>query len=97
MFFICKDDKVSERVARKLSEQVKPGAIIPLDREEMEAYKDFQLISVMDGKGDLVEVKPETMYLMVVDSNKTCLDDCAEFCKSAFKQVGAVIRVVRTK
>jgi hypothetical protein len=97
MFFICKDDKVSQDLARKFSENAKPGAIIPLTEEELEAYKDFQIVSTMDCESSLIEVKPDTMYLMTVSSSKANIEDCVIFCEQAKKIVNAKINIIRTK
>jgi hypothetical protein len=95
MFFICKDDKVSQGLACKFSEKAKPGAIIPLTKEEFEAYKDFQIVSTKDSESSLIEMKPNTSYLMTVNSDKTCIDDCVRFVKAASK-INSTISIVRT-
>jgi hypothetical protein len=95
MFFICKDDEVSKGLARKFSEEAKPRSIIPLTKEEFEAYKDFQVVSMMDSKSSLIEVKPNTSYLMTVNSDKTCIDDCVRFVEAA-SEIRSTISIVRT-
>ena len=98
MFFICKNDEVSKGLARKFlenSEKSKPESIIPLTKEEFEAYKDFQFVSMMDSKSSLIEVNPNTAYLMTVNSNKTCIDDCIKFIETAAK-INSTISIVRT-
>jgi hypothetical protein len=96
MFFICKDDEVSKGLARKFSEEAKPGSIIPLTKEELEAYKDFQVVSGVVGESGLIEVKPNTSYLMTIDSNKTNLDDCIKFLEIA-SEIKSTISFIRTK
>lgn len=94
MFFICRDDEVSLSVAKKFAREAKPGAMIPLTNEEFDAYRDFELVSTMESGKELIEIKPDTMYMMIINAAETNIDDI-KYTNERIKTIGSEIRVVR--
>jgi hypothetical protein len=68
-----------------------------IEEHELEAYKDFQVVSAMDSKSSLIEIKPDAMYLMTIDPRADNIDDCLSFCEQAKEVVNTYIRIIRIK
>lgn len=77
IYLVNQDDPHAKTLAEKLSEEKKPGSIIPLTQGEMELYNsnDFQVLAHAENNGLLAEVEKGKRYVMVVNPDYTNIDD----------------------
>lgn len=104
MIFIEQDPKEPEyfeagkSLAKKLSQEAKPNAIIPLTRTEMVLMKDAYIVGLSDKSGQvqLAEIKPNSKYIAVVDETVN-IDDLSLISRMAYDQDNISIGIVRSR
>lgn len=71
MFFLVEDTKAGKSLSIKLAKQAKPGALILLDKEEMEASKSMVTIGYMENNNSyaFIPFDPDKKYIAVVDGS----------------------------
>ena len=93
MFFLVEDTKAGKSLAVKLSEQAKPGALIPVTKEEMEASKNMRTIGYQESNSNcaFVPLDPNTRYLAIVDKSVNVHD-----LTKSISVLGVNVGIVRT-
>lgn len=94
MFLVDETTAAAQSLIQKLSEQSKPGAIIPLTSEEMDVYQssDFEVLSIGEENSNIIEIDPEKSYVFMCDPANTVIQDVINITH----RLGAKIAIVRT-
>jgi len=93
IFLIDESKKGAKSLAKKMSKEGQPGAIIMLTPDEMECSKGMHVVPLTkegSNHAELVEIKPNVEYIMVCDSTVN-IDDALDVAYAS----SAAIHIVR--
>jgi len=95
MIFITEDLPGSQTLLEKLATQTRPGAIIPLNEDEMKVMKSSYILGLSHNNSsiDLMEIDPNKQYLAAVDHHVN-IEDIFQAIKYLKTKIG-IVRIMK--